>query len=448
MFAGAAREAVFSNPEVVRRVKADFIPVALKAGLVNNPPVGPEGTLYREIARSRPAPQGICVANSDGKVLDWALMFDSDKSVVGFLDHCLKRYAEYPDAKKAVAAERYMRFPSHKLSDVKDTRQAIRIPDSHPKDARCPAQPALRKGTLVGRVVGRALDDAGKPLADVVLQENYLEARFEVPLETQELFAKALADAGSKRFKVPDALVAAVVSHAFLGQLDVNPLGGRQIGGKTDRKSWEFWAQRTSDGKKKPVRVRIAGHSHVAGSHAEVGGRKDGRRWQHSVELQWEGYLDVQGDRMTYLVMAAHGHELLRWGNPLAKLTTKNVIQHLPAGRTLNVDCGVRYGLIAVPCPADEVGEKPARGGPAARPAADQQGRSARIRRKMQRVQRGVQRWQKQGKSPAPVGEIMQQFGPLMKAGKIDEADAVLDLALKLLDDEGRPDADKSKRRP
>ena len=34
MFAGAAREAVFSNPEVVRRVNADFVAVALKAALV------------------------------------------------------------------------------------------------------------------------------------------------------------------------------------------------------------------------------------------------------------------------------------------------------------------------------------------------------------------------------------------------------------------------------
>ena len=120
MFAGAARKAVFSNPAVIRRVKADFIPVALKAGLVNNPPVGLEGMLYREIGRSKPAPQGICVANSDGKVLDWVLMFDGDESVINFLDHCLKRFDEYPEANKPVPAERYMRFPSHKLDDVKD----------------------------------------------------------------------------------------------------------------------------------------------------------------------------------------------------------------------------------------------------------------------------------------------------------------------------------------
>jgi hypothetical protein len=436
VFAGAAREAVFSNAEVVRRVTADFIPVALKAGLVNNPPVGPEGDLYREIARSRPAPQGICVANSDAKVLDWALMFDGDKSAVEFLDHCLKRYAEYPNAKKPVPAERYMRFPSQKLRDVRDTRRAIRIPDRHADGTRCPAKPALRKGTLVGRVVGRALDDDGKPVADAVLQENYLEARFEVSLEAQARFAKALAEAGGKRFKVPDALVTAVVGSAFLGQLDVNPLGGRQIGGKTDRKDWEFWAQRTGGEKEKPARFRITGRSHIEGSHADVGGRKDGRRWLHSVKLEWEGYVDVQDDRITHLVLAADGHERLRWGGPQANLTTKNIIQHLPAGRTLDVDCDVRYGLVAAPVSADEVGEKPARARPAAPPAG---GRQAQLRRKMQRLQRGIQRWQQAGKSPAPIGKIMQQFGPLMKAGKIDEANKVLDRALKLLDDDSEP---------
>lgn len=400
--------------------------------MVNNPPVGPEGMLYREIGRSKPASQGICVINSDGKVLDWVLMFDGDKSVLEFLDHCLKRYAQFPDAKQPVPAERYMRFPSRQLNDVKDTRQAIRIPDSHLKDARCPAKPALQKGTLVGRVVGRALDQTGKPLADVVLQENYLEARFEVSLAAQQRFAAALADAGNKRFEVPDAFVAAVVGHSYLGQLDVNPLGGRQIGGKIDLKSWKFWAQPMGDGKRQPVRVRITGRSHVVGSAGIVGRNTDGRRWEHSVELEWEGYLDVEDDRITHLVMAAAGHEKLKWGNQRTLLTTKNVIQNLPAGRTLNVDCDVRYGLTAVPCSADEVGEKPQR----IRPNAAQQQRMSLIQKKTQRVQHGVKRWQKQGKSPAPIGRIMQQFGPLIKAGKLDEAGAVLDRALKLLDDD------------
>jgi hypothetical protein len=49
VFAGAAREAVFSQDEVVRRVNEQFVPVALKAGHINNPPTAIEGQLYAEI---------------------------------------------------------------------------------------------------------------------------------------------------------------------------------------------------------------------------------------------------------------------------------------------------------------------------------------------------------------------------------------------------------------
>ena len=96
MFAGAAREAVFSRPDVIRRIRREFVPVALKAALVNNPPPGREGRFLREIGRSKPAPQGICVANSAGKVLAWALSFDDAASVPRFLDHVLQRHKETP----------------------------------------------------------------------------------------------------------------------------------------------------------------------------------------------------------------------------------------------------------------------------------------------------------------------------------------------------------------
>jgi len=355
----------------------------------------------------------------------------------------LKRYNEFPDAKKPVPAERYMRFPSHKLGDVEDTVQAIRIPDSHANGRRCPAKPALQEGTLVGRVIGRAMDAAGKPMTDVVLQENYLEARFEVPLEAQALLAKAVADAGSNRFEVPDAFVNSVVRHAYLGQLDVNPSGGPTIGGKIDRKSSEFWAHRVSDVNKTTVRVRITGRSNIAGSVANDGRRSDGRRWQHSVELEWEGYLDVQGERLTHLVLSANGHERLTWGNPLAKLTTKNVIRNLPAGRTLDVDGAVRYGLIAVPCSADEVGDASIR---QRRSRTARRDRQAQIQQKMQQIQRRMKIWQQQGKNPAPIGRAMDQFSALIEAGKINEANAVLDRLLKFLSDDRR--AGDSRRSP
>jgi hypothetical protein len=51
----------------------------------------------------------------------------------------------------------------------------------------------------------------------------------------------------------------------------------------------------------------------------------------------------------------------------------------------------------------------------------------------MQRIQQGIRRWQRRRRDPRPVGEILEQFEPLMREGKIKEAEAVLDRALELL---------------
>ena len=135
--------------------------MALKAGLVDHPPDDAEGRLYREISRSRIEPQGICVVNSLGKVLDWTFWFDDHKSVLAFLDHSLKRYAQFPDARKPVPAERYRKFPSVKLANVEDSGIVPPLVDRHPQGECCPAKPRLQQGTIVARVFGRALDKDG-----------------------------------------------------------------------------------------------------------------------------------------------------------------------------------------------------------------------------------------------------------------------------------------------
>ncbi|HKB39218.1 MAG TPA: hypothetical protein VKD72_22460 [Gemmataceae bacterium] len=350
MFAGAAREAVFSRPEVIRRVNADFIPVALKAGLVNNPPGGPEGQLYREIGRSKPAPQGICVVNSAGKVLDWVLMFDDDRSIPAFLDHCLKRFAKYPDARQRVAAERYMKFPSDKLADVEDSGKAILIVERHPPGKRCPATPPLPQGTVVARVFGRALGKDGKPVADTRRQEHYVEDRFPVSVDAQEALAKAAAS-GTKRFRVADDLARLLVSHAYLGQLDVNPVG--PPGGKGQLKRCEFWAQKVEgDG---PLRVRIEGKSEAAGASRDGEGG-DGRLWQHEVKLAWEGLIELRASRVRRLLLVARGSEKLRWGNQFNDWKGESDAAHLPGGHPIDLACSVRYGILGEPILADEAG--------------------------------------------------------------------------------------------
>jgi hypothetical protein len=354
VFAGAAREAVFSNPDVIRRVNADFVPVALKAGLVNNPPDNDEGRLYREIVRSKLAPQGICVVNSAGKVLDWVLMFDDDKSVLAFLDHAARRFAKYPDAKKRVPAERYMKYPSQKHEDMADSGEVLSIPECHAAGTHCPATPPLRKGTVVARVFGRALDKDGRPMADTVPQEHYVEDRFHVPVVMQETLTKSLADAGTEPFRLADDLARLLVSRAYLGQLDVDPFGSVP-GSKGNLKYCQLWAKAELGGNG-PVRLHIDGKSEAAGGPSDGQDGGDARLWQHEVKLTWEGIIEMKKDRMIRLLLVARGSEKLKWGNKLQQLKGQADVTILPAGHAVDLNCGVRYGIIGAPVAGEQAG--------------------------------------------------------------------------------------------
>lgn len=64
----------------------------------------------------------------------------------------------------------------------------------------------------------------------------------------------------------------------------------------------------------------------------------------------------------------------------------------------------------------------------------------ARMEAKMEKVKAGVEKWQNDGRDPSLIGEMMQELEPLMKAGKLKEAEALLDKALRLL---GGPEKEK-----
>ena len=53
---------------------------------------------------------------------------------------------------------------------------------------------------------------------------------------------------------------------------------------------------------------------------------------------------------------------------------------------------------------------------------------------KMERIKAGVARWQNEGRDPTPIGQMIQQFEPLMRSGQIEPANALLDQALKALE--------------
>jgi hypothetical protein len=304
--------------------------------LVNNPPRDEEGQFYSEIARSRIVPQGICVANSAGKVLDWVVTFDDKASIAEFLDHALERFQKYPAGNEPVAAERYMKFPSHRLADTDNSANVLPTIHQHPAGKRCPAQPALPSGTINVRLVGRALDSEGKPLTDTVGQENYIEDQFSIPVSMQERLVRTLHNGETNPVRLPDELARLWVMHGYLGMLDVQPLSN-PCGGKAELRRCEFRAEKVHD---TDGTWRVKGQSEVFTDEMANAGPGD----RHEVKLSWEGFFTVSGNRLSRLLLSAEGTEKLRFGS--RRRGNENMAASLPAGRRIDMECAVRYGLL------------------------------------------------------------------------------------------------------
>ena len=357
MCAGAVRETVYSVPEVIRRINADFVPVTMsmdgrklehRERAFQPRPEDDEGKAFQSIFRSRVQPQGTCVLNSGGQVLAWVLMFDKNKSVLDFLDHGLKRFRDHPDAKVAIMTERYMRFPSAKLEDMKDEAKAQPYAERHPDGKHCLGTPNVPPGTVVARVIGRALDKDGKPSAGMVNQEHLALDRFEVTPAMQEKLAKELADGGTGRVALPEDFTRLCMAHAFLGNKDSGPMTKVSVFAvASDVKQCEFWAQRV-DGSK--ASWRMEGQTEVLGKGKGTAGDSGLR---HEVKLTWEGFIELDGKCMARLLLAARGTEKLKWGSEALKTRAKTdaEVAFLTAGRFIDMECGVRYGIIGEPVP-------------------------------------------------------------------------------------------------
>lgn len=70
---------------------------------------------------------------------------------------------------------------------------------------------------------------------------------------------------------------------------------------------------------------------------------------------------------------------------------------------------------------------------PPERPPSAQAQQVQQLQEKVARVKAGVEQWRAEGRDASAIATITDQVGPLMQAGKAEEAGALLDRALKML---------------
>ncbi|MEK7470094.1 MAG: hypothetical protein AAB074_22220 [Planctomycetota bacterium] len=401
---------MFSDAKVVERVKKEFVPVALKAVLVNGPPKGAEGRLYAEVGRSKVAPQGICAVNADGRVLAWTMMFEGKDALQKFLDHVLALNEKHPAGSEAFPAERYMKFPGDRLDDVEGEETGI-PPKAHKDGERCPAALGVEKGTLVGTMYGRTFQDC-KPTGDPARQERYLESRVEIRPDAQRALADAADAAGGEQFDVPASAAAALCGQAFLGQLDVNPT--LSPGAET---SWKLRGQ--VEVLEKESWVRIQG---TTSAKSDESRKSDRAVWSNDVRLTWNGLARLEGRSVTKLILTAEGRQKLTWNHGDRDLDPGSALENLPGGRQIRLDSDVKFGVVAEVAKSDEVG-------PGISPRGF--GLPKSLVEKMERLKAAMDDERTPTIKRQRVARMMEAFESLAKNEEFEAAEAVIDVALK-----------------
>ena len=187
----------------------------------------------------------------------------------------------------------------------------------------------------------------------MVNQEHLALDRFEVSPALQERLAKALANGDAGRIRLPDDLARLCMAHAYLGNKDAGPMSKISVSAAvSDVKQCEFLAHQVEGS---TSLWRVEGNTEVIGKGGS--GRDFGYR--NEVKLAWEGFIEMDGKHMTRFLLAARGTEKFQYGSDGLRFAlatkAKDEVELLTAGRYIDMDCGVRYGIIGEPVAAKKV---------------------------------------------------------------------------------------------
>ncbi|MEM0970492.1 MAG: hypothetical protein AAGJ31_14145, partial [Verrucomicrobiota bacterium] len=195
------------------------------------------------------------------------------------------------------------------------------------------------------------LDSEGELLrTGVRSQETYVEDKFEISPEALQAFVAAIDSSNAmEAISIPGPFAREVVASAYLGMVDVNPLGGKETGGAILGEDIQLWARRceSTDGNQ---RIEIWGHSRCEGKAGRFDRKTGGREWHNRVHLTWTGKAILEGETLVALVALANGNQSLTWNHGAASPsiegeTPRADVAHLPAGRPIQFSGPVRFGI-------------------------------------------------------------------------------------------------------
>lgn len=285
------------------------------------------------------------VLNEDGQVLTNVLLFDSTRAISDYLDFSLGQFRQHSQAavSSSWSAHRFMKYPSQPAPAI-----AYGTDEDHAALAACSSggcqmPTSSPPAGLVVNMVGRTIEANGHFSTDVLHQEHYSQDQLIIPPELQQYIAALVTRNTGTQVRLPDMLGQILMMHAYLGNMDVQPISS-PMGAHSNIQSCEFYAALVPGQKNI---YRVYGKSHVCAQGPSPHGAGLPGGMFNQIELSWYGFFKLSGSRITSLSLLARGEQALKWGPLRPKLSSPDEeVNELMSGRPIDMQSKICLGFI------------------------------------------------------------------------------------------------------